>query len=54
MLTVKQVAARLQIGQITVLRWLRSGKLRGVKPGGSRIGWRVPELEVQKVERGES
>ena len=52
MLTVKQVAARLQIGQVTVLRWLRSGKLLGVKPGGTRIGWRVPVTEVERVERG--
>jgi len=53
MLTVKQVAERLQIGTITVLRWLRSGKLRGVKPGGTRIGWRVPVEEVERLERGE-
>ena len=52
MLTVKQVAARLQIGQVTVLRWLRSGKLLGVKPGGTRIGWRVPVSEVERLERG--
>ena len=52
MLTVKQVAERLQIGQVTVLRWLRSGKLVGVKPGGTRIGWRVPVSEVERLERG--
>jgi excisionase family DNA binding protein len=53
MLTVKQVAERLQIGQVTVLRWLRSGKLEGVRLGGTRIGWRVPVSEVERVERGE-
>lgn len=53
MLTVKQVAERLQIGTITVLRWLRGGKLHGVKPGGSRIGWRIPIAEVERIERGE-
>jgi excisionase family DNA binding protein len=53
MLTVKQVAQRLQIGQVTVLRWLRAGKISGVKPGGTRIGWRVPVSEVERVERGE-
>lgn len=52
-LTTKQVAARLQVGEITVLRWLRSGKLRGHKPGGTRIGWRVPLAEVERMERGE-
>jgi excisionase family DNA binding protein len=53
MLTVKQVAERLQIGQVTVLRWLRSGKLAGVKPGGTRIGWRVPVSEVERLEQGD-
>ena len=53
MLTVRQVAERLQIGRVTVLRWLRSGKLAGVKPGGTRIGWRVPASEVDRLERGE-
>jgi excisionase family DNA binding protein len=52
MLTVKQVAERLQIGQVTVLRWLRSGKLAGVKPGGTRIGWRIPVSEVERIESG--
>lgn len=52
-LTTKQVATRLQVGEITVLRWLRSGKLRGFKPGGTRIGWRVPLAEVERMERGE-
>lgn len=52
MLTVKQVAERLQIGQVTVLRWLRSGKLAGVKPGGTRIGWRIPAAEVERLEGG--
>jgi excisionase family DNA binding protein len=53
MLTVKQVAQELQIGQVTVLRWLRSGKLAGVKPGGTRIGWRIPASEVERLERGD-
>lgn len=52
-LTTKQVASRLQVGEITVLRWLRSGKLHGFKPGGTRIGWRVPLAEVERMERGE-
>jgi excisionase family DNA binding protein len=51
MLTVKQVAAQLQIGEVTVLRWLRSGKLAGVKPGGTRIGWRIPPAEIARLLR---
>jgi len=53
MLTVKQVAEELQVKPITVQRWLQQGKLRGFKPGGTRMGWRVPESEVQRVLRGE-
>jgi excisionase family DNA binding protein len=31
----------------TILRWLRSGKLRGVKlPGGT---WRVPREELDRI-----
>lgn len=54
MLKVEQVAERLQVGVITVRRWLQSGKLRGVRIGGTRAGWRVPESEVERLLRGES
>jgi excisionase family DNA binding protein len=46
MLTVKQVAEHLQVGVVTVQRWLRSGKLKGIRLGATRTGWRVPESEV--------
>lgn len=51
-LNVKQAADRLKIGEVTLLRWLRGGKLKGYKPGGDRIGWRVPVAEIERVERG--
>ena len=38
LLTPAQVAARLQVEPSTVKRWLRQGKLQGVKPGKE---WRV-------------
>ena len=53
LLTVREVADRLQVGAITVQRWLRSGKIRGVRLGGTRAGWRVPVSEVERLERGE-
>jgi excisionase family DNA binding protein len=42
MLTVGQVAERLQVNEYTVRRWLRSGELEGT-PFGGRTGWRVTE-----------
>jgi excisionase family DNA binding protein len=53
MLTVKQAADVLQVKPVTVQRWLAAGKLRGVKPGGTRMGWRVSEAEVRRVLSGE-
>jgi excisionase family DNA binding protein len=48
MLTVKQVAERLQVHVITVQRWLRAGKLRGIRLGGTKAGWRIPESELRR------
>ena len=49
MLTVRQVAERLQVHIITVQRWLRAGKLRGVRLGGTKAGWRIPESELRRL-----
>ena len=46
MLTVDQVAERLQVNEYTVRRWLREGQLEGV-PFGGRTGWRVKEKDLQ-------
>ncbi len=40
LLTPDQVADRLQVEPSTVKRWLRQGKLQGVKPGKE---WRISE-----------
>lgn len=48
MLTVQEVAERLRASPDTVRRWLREGRLRGVLPGGSRLGYRIPESELQR------
>jgi len=45
-LTVNQVAARLQVDVQTVRRWLRNGELIGT-PIGGRTGWRVSGPEVE-------
>jgi excisionase family DNA binding protein len=44
LLTPQQVAERLQVQVQTVVRWLRSGQLKGAKFG--RI-WRVTEEDLQ-------
>lgn len=51
MLTVKQVADRLQVKPTTVQRWLHDQKMHGTKLPG-KAGWRVPVEEVERWERG--
>ena len=46
LLTPEEAAERLQVSLSTVKRWLRSGELNGVKPGG-RL-WRVEEEALQQ------
>ena len=53
-LTTEQAAKRLQVGVVTVQRWLRSGRLKGTRTGGRRAGWRTPASEVERVLRGEA
>ena len=48
LLTVREVAERVRSSPETVRRWLRQGKLRGFRPGGSKLGYRVPESELQR------
>lgn len=48
MLTVEQIALRLQVSREAVHKWLRAGKLVGIRPWGDRTGWRISEAELQK------
>ncbi len=48
LLTVREVAERIRSSPETVRRWLRQGKLRGIRPGGTKLGYRVPESELQR------
>jgi excisionase family DNA binding protein len=48
LLTVRDVAERLRSSPETVRRWLRQGKLRGFRPGGTKLGYRVSESELQR------
>ena len=49
--TVREVADRLRSSPETVRRWLRQGKLRGFRPGGTKLGYRVPESELERFLR---
>ena len=49
LLRVAEVASRLDMHEETVRVWLRDGKLRGVRMGGDKLGWRIPESEIERV-----
>ena len=46
--TAQEVAERMRVSYWTVLNWLKSGKLGGYRPGGTKAGWRIPESDLQK------
>ncbi|MSQ24379.1 MAG: DNA-binding protein [Chloroflexi bacterium] len=48
LLTVREVAERIRTTEATVRRWLRDGHLSGVRPGGTKLGWRIAESELQR------
>jgi excisionase family DNA binding protein len=47
-LTVEQVAQRLQVHAETVRRWLRAGRLKGLRLGGTKLGYRISERELTR------
>ena len=49
LLTVREVADRLRSSPETVRRWLRGGKLRGFRLGGTKLGYRIPEQELERL-----
>ena len=53
LLTVGEVADRLRLSEETVRRFLRSGKLRGVRLGSTKMGWRVYASSVKRLIAGE-
>ncbi len=49
MLTVREVAERIGAKEATIRAWLRAGTLRGVMPGGTKFGYRIPESEIARL-----
>ena len=46
-LSVQDVAKRLDVHDQTVRRWLKSGQLKGM-PFGGRTGWRIEEEDLRE------
>ena len=49
LLTVDQVARRLQLHPETIRRWIRDGRLRAIKLGTDRSGYRIRASELARV-----
>ena len=49
LLTPAEIVTRLSVSLVTVGRWLREGKLKGVKAGRQ---WRVRESELEAFLKG--
>lgn len=47
-LTVPEVADRLRVSTATVTSWLRDGRLRGYRIGGTKAGWRIEESDLDR------
>lgn len=48
MLTIEQVADALQLHKMTVFRYLKCGRIKGVKIGQN---WRISEQELERIKR---
>jgi excisionase family DNA binding protein len=46
--TVPEIAERLRVSQWTVYNWLKSGRLGGYRPGGTKAGWRIPASDLDR------
>ncbi len=49
LLTPEEIASRLNVSNVTVGRWLRGGKLKGLKAGRQ---WRVRESDLERFLKG--
>lgn len=47
--TPKEIAETLKVHHLTVLRWIKEGKIRAIKIGR---GWRIKDEDLQKFIEG--
>lgn len=51
-LTVSEVAVRIRTTPDTVRRWIRQGRLHAVMPGGTKVGYRIRQTDVDRLLAG--
>ena len=47
--SVEEAAERMRASPETVQWWLREGRLRGMRPGGTKLGWPVRGAPIWKT-----
>jgi putative resolvase len=52
LLTVDQVARRLQLHPATIRRWIKAGRLHAISLGSDRAGWRIRRSDVEALIQG--
>ena len=52
LLSTREVAAALNVSPYTARKWIASGRIPGVKPGGTAGNWRVLPSALRRA-RGE-
>jgi len=50
-MTLAEAAARLRLNPETIRRWLKAGRLRGYRPGGTKAGWRIRASDLEAFKR---
>ncbi len=48
LLTVDDVAREVRVSKETVRRWLLAGQLRGKRLGGTKLGYRIRESDLDR------
>lgn len=46
--TVAEIAKHIGTQEQTIRAWLKAGRIRGLRPGGDKIGWRVRASEFER------
>lgn len=48
LLTVQEAAERIRSSPESVRRWIRQGRIKAFRPGGTKLGYRIPEPEMER------
>lgn len=47
--TTKEVAELMRVHPLTVIRWIKAGKLQGLRVGGGKSHYRISKAEVERL-----